>query len=692
MHASGPTGRKTMKRLPLTLAAVAAAMVRLPVVAVAAVIAFSEDPERCSLEAKLLSVASRHVDLQIRSVDAEGTRQWVYGELTIHCSVMSNGAELLPELRVSWEDVGVVNVWVRGLRNLRGRMLLHVEHAPAGCTTATGAFEVALAGLLDDDVPPYEGEDADEVLATTSDGVLVLFDRRDESGDTKIPLRFALPATRRDAYAQAVNAVERLRLWRETIGPCAPNERACQAGQIMALVDGALESARTEPAPRCRLSLDRPRNHEVLVLGHVSCELGVEVFENDTWRWWSFLAGPVHLDAYPSEADGGSALWSTAAGQGWNILDANHSGQVSIKLWPAFRREGGGGAMDGGLRSLFRIEAAASFGVPGFCDEPRWFHAAKTISYRPFAEPEVPAAVLDRAMLQQRPVSYACAVATILYGADTDTGYVHGALTLKRSLQENGVMVPFHALLGDGMTSVKRVLRAAGFLCRDVAQLQSVGHSSALPALGLGQWAKLQLWRLEYDRVIYLDSDVLVLRGISELFASLDDSAPLAAPNDYLSGGVLVLKPHPEEPFAATLDEDRGFYEYGEQDFLNVHFAGRHARLSLEYKCSAEKVASGESVALDQCSILEFDSCPKNGDVAWKPWHGVDMFNFTNFKVCFRAPDATIARLTARWAAVHARALADLSASGVALAPPRPYGPLADLTHFRVVGSGLSSV
>ena len=49
---------------------------------------------------------------------------------------------------------------------------------------------------------------------------------------------------------------------------------------------------------------------------------------------------------------------------------------------------------------------------------------------------------------------------------------------------------------------------------------------------------------------------------------------------------------------------------YGEQDFLNVHFAGRHTRLSLEYKCSAEKVASGEwPDGADACSILEFDSC-----------------------------------------------------------------------------------
>ena len=117
----------------------------------------------------------------------------------------------------------------------------------------------------------------------------------------------------------------------------------------------------------------------------------------------------------------------------------------------------------------------------------------------------------------------------------------------------------------------RNALQSFGFICRDVRPRKGVGHSSALPALGLGQWAKLQLWSIEAERVIYLDSDVLVLRDVLELFSALDGGEPLAAPNDYLSGGVLVLKPGPE-PFDKTLAEDSGLYVYGEQDFLNVAF------------------------------------------------------------------------------------------------------------------------
>ena len=103
-------------RLPLLLASVAAA---------------AADP--CTIEAKLLAVASRHIDLHIRSVDANGTRRDVWGELTFHCSLyMNNGTEILPELRVTWEDVGLVNVWVRGLIYLRGRLVLACPTRPTG--------------------------------------------------------------------------------------------------------------------------------------------------------------------------------------------------------------------------------------------------------------------------------------------------------------------------------------------------------------------------------------------------------------------------------------------------------------------------------------------------------------------------------------------------------------------------------
>ena len=115
---------------------------------------------------------------------------------------------------------------------------------------------------------------------------------------------------------------------------------------------------------------------------------------------------------------------------------------------------------------------------------------------------------------------------------------------------------------------------------------------------------------------------------------------------------------------------------YGEQDFLNVHFAGRHARLDLEYKCSAEKMAeAGREESWKPCGLVEFDSCPAEaGRVAWKPWHGTWMFGDEHFKVCFRPPDAKIVDLAERWLAAHGRAMEVLKTrGGPELRPARKY-------------------
>ena len=73
---------------------------------------------------------------------------------------------------------------------------------------------------------------------------------------------------------------------------CAVYDRACQSTQIVELLDNSLALAKEEPPPKCRLSLDRPRDGEVLVLGDVACELGVEVYENETWHWKAFWRAP----------------------------------------------------------------------------------------------------------------------------------------------------------------------------------------------------------------------------------------------------------------------------------------------------------------------------------------------------------------------------------------------------------------
>lgn len=91
-----------------------------------------------------------------------------------------------------------------------------------------------------------------------------------------------------------------------------------------------------------------------------------------------------------------------------------------------------------------------------------------------------------------------CAYATLLY--DDANGYARGAVALFQSLRDVGTTYELLALVGRGVGSDSRMaLTAMGVVLVDVSMDRPVAEaSSALPALGTGQWEKLRLWDLPY--------------------------------------------------------------------------------------------------------------------------------------------------------------------------------------------------
>ncbi|MCV0397572.1 MAG: glycosyl transferase [Rhizobiaceae bacterium] len=100
----------------------------------------------------------------------------------------------------------------------------------------------------------------------------------------------------------------------------------------------------------------------------------------------------------------------------------------------------------------------------------------------------------------------------------------------------------------------------------------------------LDNFAKLRLWQMtEYDRIVFLDADTLVIRNIDRLFAYPEFSA---APNVYesladfhrLNSGVFVAKPS-EDTFEAMLDridQPDAFWRRTDQTFLETFFPDWH--------------------------------------------------------------------------------------------------------------------
>ncbi|TPE52263.1 glycosyltransferase [Amaricoccus solimangrovi] len=100
----------------------------------------------------------------------------------------------------------------------------------------------------------------------------------------------------------------------------------------------------------------------------------------------------------------------------------------------------------------------------------------------------------------------------------------------------------------------------------------------------LDNFVKLRLWQMEeYERVVFIDADALVLRNIDILFRYPEFSA---APNVYeslgdftrLNSGVFVARPA-RETFAAMLarlDAPGAFWRRTDQSFLQEFFPGWH--------------------------------------------------------------------------------------------------------------------
>ena len=99
----------------------------------------------------------------------------------------------------------------------------------------------------------------------------------------------------------------------------------------------------------------------------------------------------------------------------------------------------------------------------------------------------------------------------------------------------------------------------------------------------LDNFVKLRLWQLDYDRVVFLDADTLVLKSCDRLFDYPEFSA---APNVYesladfhrLNSGVFVARPDPRtfERMLAGLDREGAFWRRTDQTFLQSFFEDWH--------------------------------------------------------------------------------------------------------------------
>ncbi|WP_173931989.1 glycosyltransferase [Chelativorans sp. Marseille-P2723] len=186
----------------------------------------------------------------------------------------------------------------------------------------------------------------------------------------------------------------------------------------------------------------------------------------------------------------------------------------------------------------------------------------------------------------------------------TNADYAMGAVALLRSLKLTGTSADIVVMHTGGVEA--RALQPLAALGARLLEAELLPTSAAFnerhqrarlhadapftkgnkPAFHtpLDNFAKLRLWQLtEYERVVFIDADAIVIRNIDRLFAYPEFSA---APNVYesladfhrLNSGVFVARPS-QETFTAMvekLDRPGAFWRRTDQTFLQEFFPDWH--------------------------------------------------------------------------------------------------------------------
>jgi glycogenin glucosyltransferase len=177
------------------------------------------------------------------------------------------------------------------------------------------------------------------------------------------------------------------------------------------------------------------------------------------------------------------------------------------------------------------------------------------------------------------------AYATILCNGEA---YLPGVEALGSSLKTSGTVKPMVVMVTPEVRPITRErLLAQGWKIHEIAPIPNPNAATQqmLPRFGAA-YTKLRAWQLtDFDKVVLLDADTIVMQNVDELF----DRPELAAAPDFFlpdrfNSGVMVL-----DPSEATFDRmvnalgQQPSYDGGDQGFLNLFFEGWYAR-PIEYR------------------------------------------------------------------------------------------------------------
>ncbi|XP_059279312.1 UDP-glucuronate:xylan alpha-glucuronosyltransferase 2-like [Lycium ferocissimum] len=165
------------------------------------------------------------------------------------------------------------------------------------------------------------------------------------------------------------------------------------------------------------------------------------------------------------------------------------------------------------------------------------------------------------------------AYATILHSSGI---YVCGAITLAQSLLRTGTKRDLILLLDEKISEPKRdALIKAGWKLRFIKRIRNTRAEKN--SYNEYNYSKFRLWQItDYDKIIFIDADIIVLRNIDLLFHFPQLSATGNA-GSIFNSGVMVIEPS-NCTFNIFMQSTKDIISYngGDQGFLNEIFVWWH--------------------------------------------------------------------------------------------------------------------
>ncbi|KAL3835093.1 hypothetical protein ACJIZ3_009829 [Penstemon smallii] len=165
------------------------------------------------------------------------------------------------------------------------------------------------------------------------------------------------------------------------------------------------------------------------------------------------------------------------------------------------------------------------------------------------------------------------AYATVLHSAQV---YVCGAIAAAQSIRMAGSTRDLVILVDDTITDYHRTgLQAAGWKIHTIQRIRN--PKAEKDAYNEWNYSKFRLWQLtDYDKIIFIDADLLILRNIDFLFEFPEISA-IGNNATLFNSGVMVIEPS-NCTFNLLMDHINEIESYngGDQGYLNEVFTWWH--------------------------------------------------------------------------------------------------------------------